>query len=313
MEYRNLGSSGLKVSTFADHGQQYDIRVRADRRFRTGVEALGVVAVPSRKHGSVPLSSVVTTTLGTGPSTIERYSRSRQITITANSAPGVGDSKVEQALAQIGADVNMPPGYRVVPLGRTKEAAKMGAAFAMAFGMSFIFMYLVLAAQFESWLNPLIILLALPLTVPFGLLSLLLFDQSINMFSMLGLLVLFGVVQKNAVLQIDHTNKLRSEGKDRLTAILEANRDRLRPILMTTLAFVAGMLPLVVSNGIGAGFNQAMAGIVVGGQTLSLVLTLVATPVVYSLFDDLASWVRGKLPPGRTPAETGEEIEPAPV
>lgn len=182
----------------------------------------------------------------------------------------------------------------------------MGKAFLVAFAMSFVFMYLILAAQFEWWLNPLIILLALPLTVPFGLLSLLLFQQSINMFSMLGLLVLFGVVQKNAVLQIDHTNKLRRDGLDRLTAILDANRDRLRPILMTTLAFVAGMLPLVVAKGIGAGFNQAMAGIGGGGQTLSLALTLVATPVIYSLFDDLAGWVRRKLPRGRTPEETGE-------
>ena len=297
---------GLKLSTYAENGQQYDIRGRAEDRFRADPSTLALLTVPSTKYGSVPLSSVVSMKEAAGPSTIDRYARSRQITITANSGPGVGDSKIEGEIRAIADKMKLPPGYRVVPLGKTKEAAKMGAAFALAFGMSFIFMYLVLAAQFESWLNPFIILLALPLTVPFGLLSLLIFKQSINMFSMLGLLVLFGVVQKNAVLQIDHTNHLRKEGMNRLDAILEANKDRLRPILMTTLAFVAGMLPLVVAKGIGAGFNQAMAGIVVGGQTLSLVLTLVATPVMYSLFDDAAVFVRRLLPRGRTPAETGE-------
>lgn len=297
---------GLKLSTYAENGQQYDIRGRARDLFRADTTALSLLTVPSTKHGSVPLTSVVSMEEATGPSTIDRIARSRQITITANSAPGVGDSAIETALQKIAERTKLPPGYRVVPLGKTKEAAKMGAAFMLAFGMSFVFMYLVLAAQFESWLNPLIILLALPLTVPFGFLSLLVFGQSINMFSMLGLLVLFGVVQKNAVLQIDHTNHLRKGGMPRLDAILTANKDRLRPILMTTLAFVAGMLPLVVAKGIGAGFNQAMAGIVVGGQTMSLVLTLLATPVMYSLFDDLALWVRKLLPRGRTPAETGE-------
>jgi hydrophobic/amphiphilic exporter-1 (mainly G- bacteria), HAE1 family len=305
---------GQKVSTYAEEGQQYDIRARAEHRFRADPESLALLTVPSRKYGSIPLTSVVSMSETTGPSTIERYARSRQVTISANSAPGVGDSKIEGEIKAIADKMKLPPGYRIMPLGKTKEAAKMGAAFALAFGMSFIFMYLVLAAQFESWLNPFIILLALPLTVPFGLLSLLIFGQSINMFSMLGLLVLFGVVQKNAVLQIDHTNHLRNEGKPRLEAILEANRDRLRPILMTTLAFVAGMLPLVVAKGIGAGFNQAMAGIVVGGQSLSLVLTLVATPVLYSLFDDLASFVKKLLPRGKTPEETGElEIDDAPA
>ncbi len=297
---------GLKLSTYAENGQQYDIRGRAESRFRADAGTLALLTVPSIKHGSVPLSSVVSMTEATGPSTIERLARSRQITVSANSTPGVGDSKVEAAIQEIAARTKLPPGYRVVPQGKTKEAAKMAGAFGLAFGMSFVFMYLVLAAQFESWLNPFIILLALPLTVPFGLLSLLIFGQSVNMFSMLGLLVLFGVVQKNAVLQIDHTNELRKEGMNRLDAILQANKDRLRPILMTTLAFVAGMLPLVVAKGIGAGFNQAMAGIVVGGQTLSLVLTLVATPVMYSLFDDLAEWVKRRLPRGRTPEQTGE-------
>jgi multidrug efflux pump subunit AcrB len=285
---------GLKISTYSEGGEQYDVRMRADAEFRADAEHLALLTVPSSKHGNVPLHSVVTLKPDSGPSSIGRLGRRRQITIAANSAPGVGDSAVQAALDKIIADQKMPASYSAVPAGSSKNTASTVKSFIVVIGLAFVFMYLILAAQFESWLHPITILISLPLTVPFALISLKLFSQSLNLFSGLGLLVLFGVVKKNAILQIDHTNHLRSEGMPRLQAILQANKDRLRPILMTTIAFVAGMIPLVLSHGVGSGQNRTTGAIVLGGQSLSLALTLLAVPVVYSLFDDAAEWFRNR-------------------
>ena len=289
---------GVEASTFEDRGDQYPVFLRAAERFRNDPQALELIAVPSHTLGQVPLSDVIRTGKGTAVSKITRQSRERAVTITMNVAPGFSESAIVAQMVKAVDGLQLPPGYTAEPFGRSKEMAKMGKAFLFAILLALVFMYLVLAAQFESWLYPVIIMMALPLTVPFAVLSLLITGGSLNIFSMLGIIVLFAMVKKNAILQVDHANGLRRQGLPRTEAVLAASRDRLRPILMTTFAFVAGMLPLILSNGVGAGMSKAMASVVVGGQTFSLLLTLVAVPVIYTWFDDLARRaLKNKKPP----------------
>jgi HAE1 family hydrophobic/amphiphilic exporter-1 len=306
---------GERVSSYEERAEEYEVHVRAAPKYRADEEGLRLLTVPSSRLGFVALADVVQLRESTGPSRIDRLNRGRQVTLLANAAPGYGDQAIGEALKKILEGEHLPAAYAISATGQTREMGRVFIAFVGALVLSFIFMYLVLAAQFESWLHPITILLSLPLTLPFAFLSVILFKQAIDIYSILGILVLFGVVKKNSILQIDHTNQLRAAGMPRLQAILQANRDRLRPILMTTAAFVAGMIPLVLSRGIGSGFNRATAGVVVGGQVLSLLLTLVATPVAYSLFDDasqkLAHLFRRRRPAGRSAAATEEEEEEA--
>ena len=284
----NTMVAGQVVSSFPSGGEEYDVRLRADMQFRTSAEGLRQLTVFSTNtRGWVPLDQVVRIKSGDAPSSIGRLNRQRQVTLSANVLPGGSQQKIISELNQVGDDLHMDPGYSTGLVGTSKELNRTAYYFILAIALTFIFMYIVLAAQFESFLHPFTILLTLPLAVPFGILSLLMFGQSVNIMSGLGLLLLFGIVKKNAILQIDHTNGLRASGLDRYDAIIQANRDRLRPILMTTTALVAGMLPLVLSNGEGSASNRSIGVLVVGGQTLCLLLTLLAVPVFYSLFDDM--------------------------
>jgi HAE1 family hydrophobic/amphiphilic exporter-1 len=301
---------GDQVTTYNEGSEQYEVHLRARAGNRTTESAIAALTVPSSKLGSVSLDNVASFAPGTAPSEINRVGRQRQVTIFCNLLPSASQAEIQNAILAEFDGLHAGSEYRGVLAGRSKELGRAGQNFVLAFLMSLVFMYLILAAQFESWLHPVTILLSLPLTLPFALLSIIIFGQSLNILSALGLLVLFGVVKKNSILQIDHANQLKAGGLTTHQAIVQASRDRLRPILMTTLAFVAGMIPLIVSKGIGSGTNHAIGFVVFGGQSLALLLTLLVTPVAYSLFDD-ASKVRLFRRGPKTARATGHGPAPA--
>ena len=278
--------AGSKVSTYSEGTDQFDVMLMAENQYRQNTALLDQLTVPTSRGGTIELSKVVHLEEGTSPTSIDRINRQRQVTITASVAPTGSETEALKAMQQAADELHMEAGYTTGVTGQSKELGRANYYFMLAFILSFIFMYLVLAAQFESFIHPVTILLTLPLAIPFALLSTFIAGQKLNIFSALGILVLFGIVKKNAILQIDHTNELRRHGMERYGAIIQANRDRLRPILMTTIALVAGMIPLILGSGAGAATNRSIGVLVVGGQSLCLLLTLLAVPVFYSLFED---------------------------
>ncbi len=293
-----------EVSRFRDAAlnEDYDVQLRLRGEDRADPAAIGRLYVSREGGGMVQLDSIVRIERTPSASRIDRLDRQREVRLRATIAPGFALADRLAALRAAAAAMNMPAGYTTLVSGRGRELERTFVEFVWAFALSIVFMYMILASQFENLVHPFTILLSLPLCVPFALASIMLAGHTLNLYSALGILVLFGVVKKNAILQIDHMNGLRAEGLDRGQAIIQGNRDRLRPILMTTLTFVAGMLPLAVGSGPGAEERRVIAVVVIGGQTLSLLLTLLATPVVYSLLDDLGLAVGRRRARGPAPA-----------
>ena len=283
-----------KVSRFRDPlmNEDYYVQLRLSDGGRNDTEAISRLYVPRQDGGLARLDNLMRIYPAEAASRIDRLDRQRAVNLRAAIAPGYALADRLVALRAAVADLNMPPAYSTRVSGKAREMESTFREFMWAFLLSVILMYIILASQFESVVHPFTILLSLPLSVPFALLTLWLTHSTINLYSALGILVLFGVVKKNAILQIDHTNKLRAAGAPRHEAIMQANRDRLRPILMTTLTLVAGMLPLALGTGPGAEERHATAVVVIGGQSLCLLLTLVVTPVAYSLLDDLGARLR---------------------
>ncbi len=283
-----------EASRFRDEqlNQDYDVQIRLADVDRSDVATIQRLYVPSSRGGLVRLDNLVRISRETSPSRIDRLDRERQVSVRASVAPGYAlADRIDALRGEVG-EMNLPAAYTTAVSGRARELERTFTEFIWAFTLSIIFMYMILASQFESTVHPVTILLSLPLAVPFALLSIWGTGDTLNLYSALGILVLFGVVKKNSILQIDHMNNLRAKGMERYEAIMQGNRDRLRPILMTTLALVAGMTPLALGTGPGAEERRSIAIVVIGGQSLSLLLTLLVTPVAYSLLDDLGSTQR---------------------
>jgi HAE1 family hydrophobic/amphiphilic exporter-1 len=322
-----------RVSRYRDKSldDAYDVELRLvgiDRANKQAISQLYVRAHPAAEilaRGAVDttrgrdnivlarLDNVVQFVDDNSPSRIDRLDRERMVALRANVAGGYALGDRIDALREACDELGLPPGVTTKVLGRGKELERTFRDFAWTFVLSFIFMYIILAAQFEHLFHPLTILISLPLAVPFGLLSLYLGGETLNLYSALGILVLFGVVKKNSILQVDHTNQLRARGMSRYDAIIQANRDRLRPILMTTIAFVAGLLPLLIGTGPGAEERRSIAVLASGGQTMSLLLTLLATPVIYSILDDIGALLGRLFRPRREVVGAIEQPVEAPV
>jgi HAE1 family hydrophobic/amphiphilic exporter-1 len=293
---RLLMSGEDLISTFKEDSEQYPVTMRLMPGQRDDQNVLSRLLVPSAKLGLIRLDSIATLERGLGPSRVDRYARQFAVGIYGNVAAnhGLGEAaaKAQEAVEHIG----IPPGYRLVFSGQVKVLEETTANMMMAIGLASIFMYMVLAAQFESLIHPFIILLTLPLSIPFALISLIATGRTLNLFSALGVLLLLGIVKKNGILQIDYMNHLREQGMGLRDAILEANRVRLRPILMTTLSIIAGLLPTAFGTGSGASQRSAIAITIIGGQALCLGLTLLVVPVTYSLVEDARAWLTRKKP-----------------
>jgi len=275
-----------RISTYKEGAEQYDVTMQLLPEQQRDQRVLARLMIPSVKVGQARLDNLARLERGVGPTTIYRYNRQFQVALTANNAPSL---PFDAAVRTIGSvlDSVPHPGYSVKFTGTVKILDETTRSLIIAFLLACIFMYMVLAAQFESFLHPFTIMLSLPMSIPFALLTLWATHRTLNLWSALGIFLLLGIVHKNGILQVDYTNRLRAEGTPLRQAIIEANHVRLRPILMTTFSIVAGLIPTALGIGAGAGQRSAIAMTIIGGQSLCLLLTLLITPVAYSFFAEL--------------------------
>jgi HAE1 family hydrophobic/amphiphilic exporter-1 len=271
-----------EITRFKEGSEQYPVTMQLLPEQRDNPDVLNRMMVPSTKLGQVRLESVASIGRGFGPATLWRYNREFQVSVYANVTSGYPLDLAAAHTVQSIKEVGLPAGYSYRFSGQVKVLEETTWNLLLAMSLASIFMYMVLAAQFESFSYPFIIMLTLPLSVPFALFSLWITGRALSLWSALGMFLLLGIVKKNGILQVDYTNRLVARGMPVREAILEANRVRLRPILMTTLSIIAGLIPVAIGIGVGSEQRASIAVTIIGGQTLCLLLTLLVVPVAYS-------------------------------
>lgn len=306
---RTVGTlvGGQTVTTYEDeNGDAVNVRVRlplALRQDPAQVERLRIaVANPAGPPVLVPMAELMNYRMSTTPTEIDRQDLTRQVVISAN-LDGLPLGEAMKKVRAAADRIRMAPGYRVVFSGEGEDMVESFGSMAEALVLAVIFVYLILAAQFESFIDPFSIMLSLPLSVVGMAGMLFLTRDTINIMSLIGLIMLMGLVTKNAILLVDYTKVLRGRGMSRREAVIAAGRTRLRPIMMTTLAMIFGMLPLALALGAGAEMRAPMARAVIGGLLTSTLLTLLVVPVIYTVLDDFGEWVRRRW--AGAPASTG--------
>ncbi|PYS01681.1 MAG: AcrB/AcrD/AcrF family protein, partial [Acidobacteria bacterium] len=277
-----------EISTYKESDEQYPVTMQLLPEQQKDPQVLARLMIPSTKVGQVRLDNIAAIQRGLSPGRINRYNRQFQVPVRANLDSDVALDAAAERVRGVIRKVGLPPGYTSRFSGTVKTLDDTNKSLIITFLLACIFMYMVLAAQFESLLHPFAIMMSLPLSIPFALLTLWLTGRTLNLWSSLGVLLLLGIVKKNGILQIDYANKLRDRGMSLREAVLEACQVRLRPILMTTFSIIGGLIPTAIGAGAGAAQRSAIAVTIIGGQSLCLLLTLVVTPVTYSLLSELS-------------------------
>ena len=277
-----------QISTYKEGSEQYPVTMQLLPEQQKDPNMLARLMIPSTKVGQVRLDNIATIQRGLSPAKIKRTNRQFEVRLSGNPLPEMPLDVAADKVREIIKKTKLPPGYTAKFQGTVKVLDDTNKNLILTFLLASIFMYMVLAAQFESLLQPLAIMMSLPLSIPFALFTLWATHRTLNLWSSLGVLLLLGIVKKNGILQIDYTNKLRAEGVPLRKAILEACKIRLRPILMTTMSIIAGLVPTAIGVGAGATQRSAIAVTIIGGQSLCLLLTLIVTPVTYSILTELS-------------------------
>jgi HAE1 family hydrophobic/amphiphilic exporter-1 len=276
-----------EISTYREAGEQYPVTVRVLESQRRDIDMVGKLTVTSTSGQPVRIDNIAQLKRGFGPTRITRSNRQYSINLNADIAPGHALDESSNDLRRIIAEAQLPPGYSYQMRGQTQNLDETTDNLMLAMALASVFVYMVLAAQFESFVQPLIIMTVLPLSIPFALFTIWATGRTLNLWSALGILLLFGIVKKNSILQVDYTNVLRGRGVPRDQAIVDACRTRLRPILMTTLAIIFGLIPTALGVGIGGAQRSAIAVTIIGAQSLCLFLTLLLVPAAYVKLDAL--------------------------